>query len=369
MNHCCPRKQWPLYSIVVLGCVAVVVVVLYVLTRRFIRKKKEDMVQQLCDFVELSASVLESSLMDAFAPGQPTGDVFMTIYGTTFLLIPKDVLTQDVHALDILPEFTSNSTISIVNTESTWDHLLFSTVDPGVPYTDFRILGTSDKFVVGAYQGFPVCSNIWARIHDVVISRFTMDRFSRTLQVTSPQPPVCLQTGEYDLHIDWDVDIENHPVVVGNLNAGVEIVSGYCGADVFGGRCLHDMRHSPCPNDKMHIDQGSVFCQATIQTSATFHPRISFDLTVNPMTRTITLHGFVISLKEWSIENTVEFVVSHTGFSVIKVFQPIGDLIDTTPLQEALTKNVDSFFAKWVPAIFEQIQDAVGDLELSIPFP
>jgi hypothetical protein len=153
------------------------------------------------------------------------------------------------------------------------------------------------------------------------------------------------------------------------MHADVEIKSGYCGADPYPPfSCHHDRKNSPCPNNKIHIDSGSVTCATTISSSLFFDILLQFQVHVDLGSFVITIQNIVVDLMKWELTNDTRFDVSHQGFDHISKYIPITDLIDTTPIEDAINQNATNLLNDWLPSFFKKANEVLADQRIDIPF-
>lgn len=367
------KKKYKKIIFIVLLISLLVITITFLVLKYVLKKRKGDEIHELCNFVKLSLFTLQNQIVYAFDPNKPTGDVVLSIYNHSFVIIPKQYFTLNhMDTMGFLDGYSCDSVLSILNYKSTWDHIYLSSgiqmVD-SQPFIPFHIFNTSHKYVVVKSVGSPACSNVWAEIYNINIGNFIIHYFSSTLHLValdSPEP-TCTVLNDNTIQVMWDLSIRSTPSIEAHMDCAVKVWSGYCGT-TSSFKCKHDREHSPCPNDKIQLDTGSVAANISIQTSLYFNFRLVFEMTVDILGMMLHVQNIDIILNEWDVSNSIAFDVSHDGFKLVGKFIPIGDLIDTTPFQEAIQTNVDSVLEEWVPNIFNVIHEYLQVQDISIPF-
>lgn len=367
------KKKYTKIIFIILFIAIIVIIVTFLLIKYVLKKTKKHEMQDLCNFVKLSLLTLQNQIVSAFDPNKPTGDVILTIYKHSFVIIPKEYLTvNDLDTLGFLNGYSCDPVLSILNYKSTWDHLYLSygvQTDDTQPFVPFHIFNTSKKYVVVGSEGAPACDNIFAEIYNINIGDFIINSFSSTLNLValdSPEPQ-CITLNDNKIQVSWDLSVRSTPLIEGHMGCSVNVKSGYCGQNLKNGKCLHDRKHSPCPNNWVQYDRGSVAANISIQSSIYFNFRLVFEITVDIYRMILHIQNMNIILNEWDVSNSINFDVSHDGFKVVSKFVRIGDLIDTTPFEDAIKKNVDAILDKSVPNIFSVINEYLKKQDISIP--
>jgi hypothetical protein len=338
-----------------------------------LQKVKKQGLGELCQFVQLSLYSLENALLLSFDPEKYVDDVFLYINEQSVLILPKSAfMFSDIDLLHILPGYNCDPVLTMVNKESTWDSIyLSSDPDGGDDPQPFHIFNNAIQYIVVSSIDSPVCSNIWAEIHNIVITDFRIEHFASTLGIvtTSSEQPICDQIGDTDIQISWKFRIRSTPENYANMHADVDIKSGYCGADPYPPfSCHHDRKHSPCPNDKIHIDSGSVTCDTIVSSSIFFDILLQFQVHVDLGSSVITIQNIVVDLIYWEMTNDTRFNISHDGFEHIQKYIPISDLIDTKPIEDAINQNSTRLLEKWLPSFFQKANQVLNGQQINIPF-
>lgn len=362
------------YALVVIIVLLFIIVIAILVVRSIVKGKKSDGIKQLCDFVKVSLLTLQQAVVSAFGPAKPTGDVVISIFKKSFVILPKEYLTLDgLSTSGLLKGYACDPTLSMLNYRSTWDSIYLTSnveLDETYPLQPFHIFDTSWKYVVAVAGGYPACSNVFAEIRDINIKDFMIHAFSSTLELVALQSlePTCVQLDDNTIQMYWDLSARSAPSITANMDCDVYVYSGYCGSDTFKFKCLHDRDHSPCPHLQVQFDNGSVHADVSVQSSIYFNFRLRFQVGVDIRKRLLHVREISVELKEWDVTNVVNIQTIHHGLKVIKFFSPIEDLIDVTPLSDAIKENVASVLGRWVPDTFKTINEYLGKQQIDIPF-
>lgn len=349
-------------------------IVLSIFVRRTISDGKHEAKIWLCQYVKLSLLNLQNAVINAFPPSDSVGDVFLSIDNSKIMIIPGSMLRIDVNTLDIYDGFKCDPMVVFMNPQSTWDNIYFSSNPDSSIFTPFRVYTEPNfrRYIVVKSFGSPACSNAWVEINNVLITNFEMNDFASTLGIVStlPEKPHCIQLSDSELVIKWDFLIRSKPTLLVESISNINVVSGYCGAEWYPPyQCLHDRKHSPCPNDKLKLDDGVIHCDAEIPVSITTNMTLQFTVTINFINRNATIHDISILLNSFEFITSPEFHIYHEGFKNVEKYIPsinIDDLIDTNMIKDAIHTNVDNIVNSQLPKLISKVNEYLMTQDITL---
>lgn len=366
------KKKYMKIIFIVLFIAIIVFIIIFLVLKYLVKKKKSDGIKDLCNLVTLSLLTLQNQIVSAFDPSKSTGDVVLTIYKHSFVIIPYEDLTiNDIDTIGFLDGYSCDPVLSILNYKSTWDHIYLSydvQMDETQPFVPFHIFDTSHKYVVVKSAGSPACDNVFAEIYNINIGDFIINSFSSTLNLVAldSPTPTCTPLDNNKIQVHWNLSARSTPFIEAHMSCSVNVWSGYCGM-TSSFKCKHDRKNSPCPNNKIKLDTGTVAANISITSSIYFNFHLIFEISVDIFNKMLHIKNMSIILNEWDVSNSITFDVSHDGFKLVGKFIKIGDLIDTTPFEKAIKNNVEAVLDKSVPDIFNTINEYLKKQDISIP--
>lgn len=339
----------------------------YLKIKAIIEKKQTDGIKQLCQYAQLSIYNIENALLSAFDPLSSVGDVIVNVMNNPVLLFSKeDLVIRKMDTLNVLGGFTCDSVLYLTNSTSVWDNIYLTSNDRSTP---FRIYSQDDYhkyFVVGSV-GSPACSNLWADISAIHITDFNIINFASTLSIVNGNQS-CDQIDESTIKISWNFRIRTTPQITTKMDCLVLVRSGYCGQDLLTGKCLHDRKYSPCPNEKHTLDSGNMYCDVDIQSSFYMDIGLEFQVRVNLLKRELSLLNMMVFLNSWALENKPNFKVYHSGLKTISHFVSINNLMDTTIIQNAIEENVQKTLGMSLNTLFMNANENLKDQVITTSF-